>query len=83
MADPAVTRAILGENGWRFHRAVTEPVEVTARLQEDAWRDRLLWSEACAGHTPDGRTARQPVIDVLTEDAGELLSFALVSARKH
>ncbi|WP_329235410.1 hypothetical protein OHB07_31950 [Streptomyces sp. NBC_00111] len=62
---------------------MTEPVEVTARLQEDAWRDRLLWSEACAGHTPDGRTARQPVIDVLTEDAGELLSFALVSARKH
>ncbi|MFJ8870748.1 hypothetical protein ACIRD6_33990 [Streptomyces sp. NPDC102473] len=63
---------------------MSELVEVTsARLQEGAWRDRLLWSEARAAHTPDGRKAQRPAIDVLTEDAGEFLSFALVSAPKH
>ncbi|MEJ8653541.1 methyltransferase domain-containing protein [Streptomyces sp. MS1.AVA.3] len=69
---------------WRFHWEITELVEVTsARLQHDAWRDWLLWAQAGAEHQPDGRSANQPVIDMLTADAGEFLSFALVTARKN
>jgi len=68
---------------WRFQWDITELVRVTsARLQQDAWRDWLLWSQAGAEHLPDGRTANQPVIDMLTEDGGEFLSFALVTARR-
>ncbi|MFF5373829.1 SAM-dependent methyltransferase [[Kitasatospora] papulosa] len=69
---------------WRFQWEVTELVRVTsARLQRDAWRDWLLWSRACAEHLPDGRKSHQPVIDMLTEDGGEFLSFALVTALKN
>ncbi|MGW3665974.1 SAM-dependent methyltransferase [Streptomyces sp. NPDC005141] len=68
---------------WRFQWEITELVTVTsARLQEDAWRDWLLWTRACAEHRPDGRAAQQPVIDMLTADAGAFLSFALLSARR-
>jgi cyclopropane fatty-acyl-phospholipid synthase-like methyltransferase len=73
---------------WRFQWEITELVTVTsARLQHDAWRDWLLWSRARAEHQPygrpDGRRANQPVIDLLTNDGGEFLSFALVTARKN
>ncbi|MFD3333825.1 SAM-dependent methyltransferase [Streptomyces sp. NPDC058700] len=69
---------------WHFHWAITELVEVTsARLQHGAWQDWLLWTQACAEHQPDGRSANQPVIDMLTADGGEFLSFALVTARKN
>ena len=73
---------------WRFQWEITDLVTVTsARLQQDAWRDWLLWSRALAEHhpdgSPDGRRPRQAVIDLLTEDGGELLSFALVAARKN
>ncbi|MFD6940739.1 hypothetical protein [Streptomyces goshikiensis] len=62
---------------------ITELVDVTsARLQEDAWRDWLLWARACAERQPDGEKANRPVIDMLIEDGGEYLSFALVTARK-
>ncbi|MGW2997383.1 SAM-dependent methyltransferase [Streptomyces sp. NPDC001193] len=68
---------------WRFHWEITELVDVTsARFQEDAWRDWLLWARACAEHQPDGEKANRPVIDMLTEDGGEYLSFALLTARK-
>ncbi|MFF4352151.1 SAM-dependent methyltransferase [Streptomyces sp. NPDC001530] len=68
---------------WRFQWEITELVTVTsARLQEDGWRDWLLWSRACAEHLEEGRAAHQPVIDMLTADAGEFLSFALVTARE-
>ncbi|MFJ9643737.1 SAM-dependent methyltransferase [Streptomyces sp. NPDC004244] len=68
---------------WRFQWEITELVDVTsARLQEDAWRDWLLWARVCAEVQPDGLKANQPVIDMLTEDGGEYLSFALVTARK-
>ncbi|WP_225822542.1 SAM-dependent methyltransferase [Streptomyces naphthomycinicus] len=68
---------------WRFQWEITELVDVTsARLQEDAWRDWLLWARACAERQPDGPAAHRPVIDMLTEDGGEFLSFALVTARK-
>jgi SAM-dependent methyltransferase len=67
---------------WRFQWEITELVRVTsARLQEDGWGDWLLWSRACAAHVPDGQAAQQPVIDMLTVDGGEFLSFALVTAR--
>ncbi|MET7914821.1 methyltransferase domain-containing protein [Streptomyces avermitilis] len=67
---------------WRFQWEITELVTVTsARFQEDAWRDWLLWSRAGAEHLPEGRAAHQPVIDMLTADAGKFLSFALVTAR--
>ncbi|MFB7244231.1 SAM-dependent methyltransferase [Streptomyces populi] len=69
---------------WRFQWEITELVEVTsARLQRDAWKDWLLWARAGAEHHPDGRSANRPVIDMLTEDGGKLLSFALVTARKN
>ncbi|MEV5121858.1 methyltransferase domain-containing protein [Streptomyces decoyicus] len=69
---------------WRFQWEITELVEVTsARLQQDAWRDWLLWAQAGAEHQPGGRRANEPVIDMLTADSGEFLSFALVTARKN
>ncbi|MEV6206273.1 methyltransferase domain-containing protein [Kitasatospora sp. NPDC051914] len=68
---------------WRFQWEITELVEVTsARLQDDAWQDWLLWSRAGAEHRPESREANRGVIDMLTTDAGEYLSFALVTARK-
>ncbi|MGV9453705.1 SAM-dependent methyltransferase [Streptomyces sp. NPDC003635] len=68
---------------WRFQWEITELVDVTsARLQKDAWRDWLLWARACAEARPDGVEANQPVIDMLMEDGGEFLSFALVTARR-
>ncbi|MFH8569378.1 SAM-dependent methyltransferase [Streptomyces sp. NPDC017993] len=69
---------------WRFQWEITDLVTVTsARLQQDGWRDWLLWAEACADYRPDGRTSNQPVIDMLTTDGGEFLSFALITARKN
>lgn len=69
---------------WHFQWEITELVTVTsARLQPDAWWDWLLWTRARAEQQPDGPRASQPVIDLLTKDRGELLSFALVTARKN
>ncbi|MCX4673308.1 methyltransferase domain-containing protein [Streptomyces sp. NBC_01381] len=69
---------------WRFQWAITELVTVTsARLQQDGWQDWLLWTRACAEHLPDGESANRPVIDMLTADGGEFLTFALVTARKN
>ncbi|MGP4043991.1 SAM-dependent methyltransferase [Streptomyces sp. 2A115] len=69
---------------WRFQWEITELVTITsARLQQDAWRDWLLWAQACAEHQPDGRRTNQAVIDMLIADNGAFLSFALVTARKN
>ncbi|WP_405107458.1 hypothetical protein OG559_24285 [Micromonospora sp. NBC_01405] len=69
---------------WRFHWEITELVTVTsARLQQDGWHDWLLWTQAGAEAQPDGQASKQPVIDMLTADNGELLTFALVTARKN
>lgn len=69
---------------WRFQWEITELVKVTsARLQQDAWHDWLLWARAGDEHRADGPSANQPVIDMLTTDGGEYLSFALVTARKN
>ncbi|MEU8843933.1 hypothetical protein AB0D97_33260 [Streptomyces roseus] len=90
-AVPAHIKAVVGWEAiawhtpewWRFQWEVTELVEVTsARLQEDGWNDWLLWARACAEQGPSGRKANQPVIDMLVQDRGELLSFALVTARR-
>ncbi|QFY09179.1 methyltransferase domain-containing protein [Nonomuraea phyllanthi] len=68
---------------WRFQWEITEQVTVTsARLQEDGWRDWLLWTHAAVEHRPATAAAQQPVLDMLTADRGEFLSFALVAARK-
>ncbi|MFB7089857.1 methyltransferase domain-containing protein [Streptomyces sp. NPDC056296] len=70
---------------WRFQWGVTELVDVTsARLQQDAWRNWLLWARAGAGYRADSRNADdRAVIDMLTTDGGEFLSFALVTARRN
>lgn len=69
---------------WRFQWDITELVNVTsAWLQPDGWRDWLLWARALAEYLPDGPASSQPVIDMLTADRGEYLSFALVTARKN
>jgi cyclopropane fatty-acyl-phospholipid synthase-like methyltransferase len=68
---------------WRFQWEITEMVTVTsARLQQHGWRDWLLWTQALAEHTGD-RDEHQPVIDALTADRGDLLSFALLTATKN
>ncbi|MFI6187491.1 SAM-dependent methyltransferase [Streptomyces sp. NPDC051136] len=69
---------------WRFQWDITELVKVTsARLQQNAWQDWLLWARAGAEHHPDGQRANQHIIDMLTADRGEFLSFALVTAHKN
>ncbi|PDP89676.1 SAM-dependent methyltransferase [Glycomyces fuscus] len=69
---------------WRFLWEVTGLVRVTsARLQQDGWRDWLVWERACAEHLPRERASHQAVVDMLTQDQGRLLSFALLSARRH
>ncbi|MEV6302360.1 methyltransferase domain-containing protein [Actinoplanes sp. NPDC051861] len=62
---------------WRFQWEITELVTVTsARLQKDGWRDWLLWTRATS-------VPSQSVIDMLEKDAGELLGFAMITARKN
>lgn len=69
---------------WRFQWEITGMVTVTsARLQDDAWRDWLLWTEACAEYVQGQREVDHSVIDMLNADGGKLLSFAFVTARKN
>ena len=90
-AIPAHIREVVGWEAiawhtaewWRFQWEITELVKVTsARLQEHGWQDWLLWARACAEHQPDGQASNQSVLDMLTADGGEFLTFALVTARK-
>ncbi|MET9254868.1 methyltransferase domain-containing protein [Streptomyces sp. NPDC003717] len=68
---------------WRFQWEITGLVDVTtARHQPEAWQNWLLWTRACAAHQPDGARVHGPVLDMLTEDAGEHLSFTLLTGRK-
>lgn len=61
---------------WRFQWEITELVTVTsARLQEDGWRDWLLWAEA-TGSSP-------ATVDMLTADQGEYLGFTMITATKN
>ncbi len=67
---------------WRFQWEITELVTVTsARLQPDGFDDWLLWARAC--HEQQHEAARNLTeITMLEADGGQLLSFALVTARK-
>ncbi|MFC1408444.1 cyclopropane-fatty-acyl-phospholipid synthase family protein [Streptacidiphilus sp. N1-12] len=68
---------------WRFQWETTKLVDVTcARLQEHGWRDWLAWELALAEHRPQNLAEHQARIEVLTIDGGELLSFAILAARK-
>jgi SAM-dependent methyltransferase len=65
---------------WRFQWEITELVEVTAaRLQSTGCRDWLLWARACR---EQGAEDAQATIDMLEADDGNLVSFAMVVARK-
>jgi SAM-dependent methyltransferase len=69
---------------WRFQWEVTGLVSViSARLQPDGCADWLLWSQACLERCADGRAHLESVIAMLEADGGDLLSFALVAARKN
>jgi hypothetical protein len=83
---------------WRFQWEITELVTVTsARLQPDGRHDWMLWARALLEQRPESREpvpgetglARpatgtlESVIGMLEADHGELLSFALVTARKN
>jgi cyclopropane fatty-acyl-phospholipid synthase-like methyltransferase len=70
---------------WRFQWATTGLVTVTsARLQPDGWRDWLLWARAGAEHRgEESGAADRAVLDMLTQDGGAFLSFALVAATKN
>ena len=65
---------------WRFQWEITELVEVTAaRLQSTGCRDWLLWARACL---EQGVEDAQATINMLEADGGDLVSFAMVVARK-
>ncbi len=65
---------------WQQQWELTGLLEsVRGRLQDTGWSDWLRWARAVQGtrgHDVD------PVVEMLLADAGELLSFALVSAIK-
>ncbi len=68
---------------WRFQWEITKLVEVTcARMHPHGWRDWLTWARAVAEDQPEKRAEHLAVVDMLTADAGRLLSFAMVAARK-
>lgn len=68
---------------WRAHWGLTELVEVgSARHQPGAWASWLLWSRVCREHNAEPDYDIGSVIEMLEADGGELLSFALVTARK-
>lgn len=65
---------------WRFQWSITELVtDIVARHQDDGWRDWLTWGRVCAEHRGD--EGPDPSRTMLEADGGDLLTFALVSAR--
>ena len=67
---------------WRFQWEMSERLtEVEARLQESGWRDWLLWSRVVDAHGNAPGSSRA-VVEMLEADAGEYLSFAMVTARR-
>ena len=87
---PAHVRACVGWEAmawhtaqwWQFQWETTDLVTgVTARCAETGWEDWLLWEQvtrASRGEDP----AAGPVVAMLEADAGRLLTFALVTARR-
>lgn len=87
---PAHVRACVGweamawhtADWWRFQWETTELVsDVSARYAETGWADWLLWEQvtrSVRGEDPCGG----PVVAMLEADAGQLLTFALATARR-
>ena len=69
---------------WRSRWEATGLVTVeAARLQPGGWHDWVLWTRACIEHgSGDVAAEQQAVLAMLEADAGDLLTFALVTARK-
>ena len=68
---------------WRRHWEDTGLVTVTsARLQTNGWHDWLLWTRACRDHGVSDPGMMDAIIAMLEADAAQLLTFALVVARK-
>lgn len=68
---------------WRFQWEITKLVDVIcARMHPQGWQDWLTWERAVAEHQPDNRAEHLAMVDMLTSDGGELLSFAILAARK-
>ena len=68
---------------WRFQWEITKLVDLAcARLYPQAWQDWLAWERAAASYQPENRAEHLAVIDMLEADGGELLSFAMLAARK-
>lgn len=68
---------------WRFQWEITKLVDVTcARLHPHGWQDWLTWERAAAEHQPEHQAEHLAMIDMLEADGGELLSFAMLAARK-
>lgn len=58
----------------------------SARLQPGAWQDWLVWARVCLEHgrnDDEYRKSVQSTINMLEADGGELLSFALLTARRN
>lgn len=69
---------------WRSHWSATGLVDVeSARLQPQGWHDWILWTRACIERGPADCADQERILAMLEADAGELLTFALVTARKH
>ena len=68
---------------WRFQWEITKLVDVTcARMHPHGWQDWLTWERAAAEQPSKMRNDHQVIIDMLTADGGELLSLAILAARK-
>ena len=64
---------------WRAHWELAGGATVEgARLQDDGWQDWLLWERAALAYG----NGSQAVVEMLEADGGELLTFALVTARR-
>jgi SAM-dependent methyltransferase len=67
---------------WRAHWALTGLVEVaSARYQPNGWSNWLLWAQVCREHNAGSDYDLAAVIEMLEADRGDLLAFALVTAR--
>jgi SAM-dependent methyltransferase len=64
------------EQQWRLGGLVTD---IEARLQPDGWSDWLRWEQAVPA---SGMERTNPSLQMLEDDQGRFLTFAIVSASK-
>ena len=88
---PAHIEACVGDDAgawhtpewWREHWGSTDLVSVhSARHKANMWHDWVLWTKVCLEHGGAADYEYERVLEMLEVDRGELLSFALVTARK-